>query len=539
MEKRVFIAVLLSLLVLIIYQKLLLDSSPEVPPGEASYEKESLPNELLKEGFSQEKPSRVVPVELNKTLGDKEIIVTTDLYRAIFSSRGARLKSWKLNQYLTELKEAGEGVDLVTRTAAGKATSLFRLRFVNSLDDQEIFFQTNEDDINLTDKNNGSTLSFFALTKEGIKIEKNYFFNPDNYSIDLDFTITNFSSQPVKGKLELVWNSWEGQEGGKDHFGFKGPVVFANNKLEEIPVKKLKEERIFSGDLGWTGFEEKYFLSAIIPRNHKGILKLNRLGSVASATFLYPDMRIFPKEQINYQYTVYLGPKDITRLREVDSSLENALNFGWFDFIAKPLLFALNFLNNYTHNYGAAIIILTVLIKILLFPLTHKSYKSMKDMQKVQPQLAKLREKYKDDREGLNREIMELYRVNKINPLGGCLPMVLQIPVFFAFYKVLYSSIEIRHSPFMWWINDLSAPDTAFYIGSFPANILPVLMGITMFIQQKMTPTASADPIQAKLMLFMPLIFLVILWNLPSGLVLYWTITNVLSIAQQAYINKH
>jgi len=210
--------------------------------------------------------------------------------------------------------------------------------------------------------------------------------------------------------------------------------------------------------------------------------------------------------------------------------LQKALNFGWFDVIAKPLLIFLKYINEFTHNYGVAIILLTVVIKILFFPLTHKSYKSMKDMQKVQPLMLKIREKYKNDRETLNKETMALYRTHKVNPLGGCLPMILQIPVFFALYKALLGSIELRHAPFLLWINDLSAKD--------PYYITPIVMGATMFIQQKMTPTVG-DPTQAKMMLLMPIVFTFMFLNFPSGLVIYWLVNNVLSIGQQLYINKY
>jgi len=198
--------------------------------------------------------------------------------------------------------------------------------------------------------------------------------------------------------------------------------------------------------------------------------------------------------------------------------------------ISRPLLVILKVFNRFLHNWGLAIILLTILIKILFYPLTHKSYKSMKQMQELQPLINKLRQKYKNDREALNREMMQLYRARKINPFGGCLPMLLQIPVFFGLYRVLLYSVELRNSPFFLWITDLSAKD--------PLYITPILMGASMFLQQKMTPT-TADPAQAKLMMFMPIIFTVMFLNFPSGLVIYWLMNNILSIGQQYYINKY
>jgi YidC/Oxa1 family membrane protein insertase len=220
---------------------------------------------------------------------------------------------------------------------------------------------------------------------------------------------------------------------------------------------------------------------------------------------------------------------------------EKIVDFGWFDIIAKPMILGLNWANKVTHNYGIDIILLTILIKIIFYPLSVKSFKSMKEMQKMQPHIQKLKEKYKDDKQKLNAEMMDLYKTKGINPMGGCLPMVVQIPVFFALYKGLSGALELRHAPFMFWINDLSAPEDLFSFTvmgyTIPIRILPLVMGATQVIQQKMTPT-SVDPMQEKMMMFMPIFFTFLFWSFPAGLVLYWLVNNVISIAQQYYINK-
>jgi len=228
-------------------------------------------------------------------------------------------------------------------------------------------------------------------------------------------------------------------------------------------------------------------------------------------------------------------------LKEVGRGLPQALHFGFFDPVAKPLLWCLKFFNRYVGNYGLAIILLTVLIRILFWPLNHYSYKSMKKMQEIQPLIKRLREKYKDDPQALNRELMQVYRTYNINPFSGCLPMLIQIPVFFALYKVLLQAIELRHAPFFGWIKDLSAPDRlpiGFdipYLGGLP--VLTILMGLSMYIQQKLSPS-SLDPTQARIMLIMPIFFTVLFVKFPSGLVLYWLVNNLLSIAQQVTTNK-
>jgi YidC/Oxa1 family membrane protein insertase len=224
-----------------------------------------------------------------------------------------------------------------------------------------------------------------------------------------------------------------------------------------------------------------------------------------------------------------LGPKDEDLLKKLGVGAEKLIDFGWFTIIAKPLLWFLKLTNRITGNFGLDIIILSILIKIIFIPLTQISMKSMKEMQKVQPEMNRLKEQYKNDKAKLQQEIMLLYKRRKINPMSGCLPMVIQIPVFIALYNALQYTIEMRHAPFFLWIRDLAAKD--------PIYITPLIMGATMVLQQKMTPTA-ADPTQAKMFLLMPVMFTFLFLNFPSGLVIYWLVNNVLSIAHQYYLNK-
>jgi YidC/Oxa1 family membrane protein insertase len=237
-----------------------------------------------------------------------------------------------------------------------------------------------------------------------------------------------------------------------------------------------------------------------------------------------------PGSSQRYQYIAYFGPLEMEALKASGHQLERSIDFGFFSILAKPLFHVLIYFYGFLGNYGWAIILLTIIIKLLFWPLTHKSYMSMKAMQKLQPEMQKLREKYKNDRDRMNREIMELYKNHRVNPVGGCLPMLVQIPVFFALYKVLMISIELRHAPFLFWITDLSAKD--------PYYVTPLIMGVTMFVQQKMTPMSSVDPIQQKIFLFMPVVFTALFLNFPSGLVIYWMVNNLLTILQQYFINR-
>jgi YidC/Oxa1 family membrane protein insertase len=303
--------------------------------------------------------------------------------------------------------------------------------------------------------------------------------------------------------------------------------------IEREDLKKMASSKTLGPDVSWGGFETKYFIAAMIPQTPSlTTLSLTKdAQNTVSVTLKSPKTLIPPGQTGSTGYSLYLGPKDYSLLSASNAGLENAIDFGdWLKWLAMPLLISLKFIyNNFIHNYGIAIILLTLVIKIIFWPLGNKSYRSMKEMQKLQPKIAEMRDKYKDDKARISQEMMALYKTHKVNPLGGCLPMIIQIPVFFGLYKTLLFAIELRHSPLIWWIQDLSAKD--------PYYITPIIMGATMFVQQKMTPPAG-DPMQAKIMLFMPVIFTVMFLNFPSGLVIYWLFNNVISIGQQYYINK-
>jgi YidC/Oxa1 family membrane protein insertase len=314
---------------------------------------------------------------------------------------------------------------------------------------------------------------------------------------------------------------------------FKGPFTYDGKKFGQIE----KIEKNIQVDKGYTyaGLDEGFFAFIWIPAE----------DSRYSLTILKADNNI-PILRISMDKgmasgRLFFGPKQTEVLKSLDVNAQKIVDFGWFDIIAKPLIWALNMMNKVTHNYGIDIIILTILIKIIFYPLTVKSSTSMKKMQKLQPKIMKLKEKYANDKGKLNQEMMGLYKTEGVNPMGGCLPMVIQIPVFFALYKALSGAIELRHAYFFWWINDLSSPEDlfTFHVAGYalPIRIMPLIMGITQVIQQKMTPT-TADPMQEKIMLLMPIVFTFLFWSFPSGLVLYWLINNVISIAQQYYINK-
>jgi YidC/Oxa1 family membrane protein insertase len=295
----------------------------------------------------------------------------------------------------------------------------------------------------------------------------------------------------------------------------------------------------------WAGYGDSYFISAILPRENDSVrvwVKQDHGEVITEVLVPMPTLSGGP-----YPFKVYTGPKDLSALAAVDRHLARAVDLGWFSFAAEPMLRLLKLFHRATRNYGVDIILLTVLVKLVTVPLTYKSYKSMQGMQKLQPQMKKLQEKYADDRTALNKEVMELYRRHNVNPLGGCLPMVVQMPIFIGLYNALLSAVELRHAPFMLWINDLSAPDRLPPITHAPLAViagidiripvLTLLMGLSMLAQQRMTPQVG-DPMQQRMMMIMPLVFTVMFINFPSGLSLYWLVNNVLTIAQQIWMQR-
>ena len=354
-----------------------------------------------------------------------------------------------------------------------------------------------------------------------------------NYLIEITVEVTPTPLLSLPQGAVITWvQKLDPKKDYNSRLGFIGPAAYVDGKVNEIKLKSLSEgDKSFPQGVRWVGYEDKYFLAAFLP-NNRGLLSAEIVKTEKESVLIRCFEKIKSSPQGGrevFSYGVYCGPKDIDMLRSLGRDLEKVINFGMFDVIAKPLLYILKYFNKVTHNYGWAIILLTIILKVIFFPLTHKSYKSMKALKDLQPQMTALKKKYGNDKEQLNRELLNLYRTYKVNPLGGCLPMLVQFPIFIAFYWVLLGSIELRHAPFIFWIKDLSAYD--------PSYITPVLMGASMFITQKMTPT-TGDPTQAKMMLAMPIVFTFMFLKFPSGLVIYWLVNNILQIFQQLYIDK-
>jgi YidC/Oxa1 family membrane protein insertase len=526
MEKRALLAVVLSIVVFYLFSMVMgPDKKQEPQPSPQNTAQSSAP--AVQPSVDPVAPS--TPLTPPAVGLQKDVTVETGLYTAVFSSRGGALKSMTLKKYREQISPTASLVVLGTNADPSLLTFSTRATGFN-LSDGTPFASDVE-----TLKVSGSEtrqLTYNFVSGQGFTIRKIYTFGADSYSIKLETQVFNNSAAPIVGSIQQVM-SYPPEPKVKDNrFDTAGSYLYADNALHVDKFKDVASaSKKYDKSVLWAGFADKYFLSAILTEKDSiasAELKKSAAGFMESI-ISSPQFTVNPGQSVTVTHRLFVGPKDIDILKAQGNALEQSLDLGWFTVIAKPLLYTLKFFYGYVGNYGIAIIIVTIILKVLFFPLTHKSYKSMKDMQKIQPKMAALKEKYKDDRDAMNKAVMELYREHKVNPLGGCLPMVVQIPVFFALYKALMFSIELRHAPFFLWITDLADKD--------PYYVTPVIMGITMFIQQKMTPS-QMDPIQQKMMLALPVVFTFMFLSFPSGLVLYWLVNNILTIGQQMYINK-
>jgi YidC/Oxa1 family membrane protein insertase len=580
MEKRAILAIILTLFIIMFWTLIQSKFFPpppiktqpqevkkeEVPPQEKASGRraESGEAKLLKEGKTPVR-RKVIPL--------KEVTVETRNYWAVFTSEDARLKHFELKKYKDRVHQSVIAIKLTqfVDEMLGKKPEEPKkpepLDLVNTTEEKDLplgltlsaaglppdeNWEVDKDRLRLLQDGEMGEITFSKSMENGMRVLKRFTYSADQYAIKLEVEVQNGSSKEVRNDVGLEWIGKVElaklvKEGDKD-YGLRYTFL-RDQKLEKKefgrtrgsgcvpgcgPQKTTIEpfETVEKGDIRWFSFGGEYFTALIVPPASKEIT-LAVKGSekdLLMADVMTPSVTIPPQGKVNATYQIYLGPKDESRLRALDAGAEKIVDYGFFTIIAKPLLWFMRLTHTVTRNYGIDIIIISILIKIIFLPLTQISMRSMKEMQKVQPEMNRLKEQYKDDKARLQQEIMLLYKRRKINPLSGCLPMLIQIPVFFALYNALMNGIEMRHAFFCLWIVDLSAKD--------PIYVTPIVMGATQFIQQKMSPT-TGDPAQAKMFLLMPVMFTFIFLNLPSGLVLYWLVNNVLSIAHQYYLNKH
>lgn len=470
-------------------------------------------------------------------VGEK-VQITTDLYRAELDTAGGILSHLEL---LQQHEKDGSPVRLFDRSA--NRTYLARSGLIGGssaegeLPNHTVIFSVQPGVRDLGSSNEVAVT--MEAEKNGVKLLKTYVFKRGSYVVDVKFDVVNTNSTPVSPTLYLELARDNGEiDASHFYHTFTGPAVYTDGaKFQKVSFADIDKgkakfaQEVAAGENGWVSMVQHYFASAWIPQtNGKREVYVNKIdANLYRIGLQQPLGTLAAGAQVSTSAKLFAGPQEERALEVITPGLELVKDYGWLTIIAKPLFWLLEKIHALVGNWGWAIILLTVLIKLVFFPLSAASYKSMAKMKELQPRLMAMRERHKGDPQKMNQAMMEMYRTEKVNPLGGCVPILIQIPVFIALYWVLLSSVEMRNAPWVGWIHDLSAPD--------PFYILPVLMAISMFVQTKLNPTPP-DPMQAKIMLWMPLAFSVMFFFFPAGLVLYWVVNNVLSILQQAQINR-
>ena len=540
MDKKTILAVVISMVIWVGWQKLYMEPIQQNAAVEAGRLKKLKEEELKKTTVTEAQKSELDAVGvfpeierkkvLNSKIELKDLTLEAGKSKTEAGNEAFALKNWDLKDYFTSLEKKKEDfVDL--RKVTGFSSQL-RLR-------------TSDDSINnisllnwrsLPQVNSGAVLSETGADKwhASRKVE----LGSEDYSLNVDYQI-EFSANPPKFVFIDLFGSPKRDEDKEGSIFGQAPdkvrVSYRDStgRHSDLAVN-IKEPKESVSGLHWLGLDTRYFVFAVVPADQSMKLssgvQIIRDGldgkDAVRASLAFPTEG---KNKLNIPLKVYFGPKNLESLQRVAPILTDAIDFGWTSFLAVPLLQALKWLFNYVRNYGIAIILLTFFIKMLLFPLTYKSMKSMAKMAKLQPQLNALREKYKDDKEKLNTEMMGFMKNNGYNPIGGCLPILLQMPIFFSLYRVLFNSMELYQAPFGMWIHDLSAPD--------PFYVTPVLLMGLMFLQQKVSPNTSTDPAQQKMLQFMPVMFGMFMLMLPAGLNIYMVVNSGVSIAQQWILN--
>lgn len=497
---------------------------PEVPVQAASGSSEANPAS----------PDAAVKKDESKKQAAELVTITTDVFKVQINPDGGVFQNLELLKYPDNVDSTK---DMVLFESAAPRIYLAQTGLTGGMyPNHATRFHILPGDRTLGEKGDEVKLVMDA-EQDGVRLTKTYTFKRGSYVVDVDQKVTNLTGEPINASLYLQLLRDSERPEGQSRFisTFTGPAVYsAEDKFQKIKFDNIGEGKMDHAtktDNGWVGMVQHYFVSAFIPQDK--VARENYTKKVGENLYaigtVIPLGTIAPHASASNDTRLYVGPQESKLLEKTAPGLELVKDYGWLTIIAKPIFWLMTHIHNEVGNWGWTIILLTCLIKLVFAPLSAASYRSMAKMKQFTPRITELRERYKDDKQRMNKELMGLYKAEKINPLGGCLPVVVQIPVFISLYWVLLASVEIRNAPWLGWIQNLAAPD--------PYYILPIIMAGSMFIQQKMSPPPP-DPMQAKMMMFLPIAFSITFFFFPSGLVLYWVVNNLLSIAQQYYITK-
>ena len=542
MEKRTLLAVVLALGVWLLWSYFFVrpnDQRQEQAPEQLERVEQAAETPPTREAA---RPAALTAISVKGAFREETVSIATGNYTAVLSNRGAVIKSFKYN---------ARGTELVVENSGFEAKGVFD--FPLHLSENEFLQGGALDEAmwGLGGVTDGEVRFVAAVTLQGVpvRVEKTYRFLKDADYFTVSFRIQNAGNRSVV------------LPGGAVIFSasdFLGPAMDFDNTYNQVHgiysvngsfEKSSKGGGFFSkagivkkenGVIQWVGMMSRYFLLIMIPEDFTGtgVISDNRPGAGFRAGMYLPLDELKAGDTLSRNFKVYAGEKNKEKLRAVSESVIDAADVSkWIEPIRDFLLWALLKINILFGNFGWSLVVFSIITKVILLPLTQKSTESMKKLQALNPQITELREKYKEKPEILNKKIMDLYKKNKVNPASGCLPLLLQMPFFFALYSALINAIDLWQAPFVLWIRDLSLPDTIFKISGFNVNVLPIIMTGTTYLQQRMT-TGEAVGQQQKMLMFMPLIFIVIFWNMPSGLVLYWIMQNALQMLHQIYINR-
>jgi YidC/Oxa1 family membrane protein insertase len=551
MEKRAILAAVLMAALLVVYQVLFTpQQEPERPPAQKAETRPAPSSAPAATPTAAPTPPAPAPAP---AVAERSAEVESPLYRAAVASTGGALREWQLNY-------RGAKPMVVANLLGPLGLSVER----HGAPARRVDFDVSPQTVRLDKNQPSGELTLVGEDGFGLRITQVLRFRADEYVVEARIKVENRHTVAQGAELVQTWRApVEWPKDRVETFQGQHPTRVVGLMDGHVRREDLANAHTTTSDGAWIGLESEWYLAALISRSPGTKLIEAKLpappppagqpsqgppGSVVQVGLRTIVPALSPGQSWEGRTDMYVGPKEYDRLKALNVGLEKSIYFGGFpapqaygglpmEWIVVPILWLMHWIYGLVGNYGVAIIVLTVIAKVLFFPLSVKSMRSMKAMQAIQPQVNALRAKHKNDSQRLQKETMELYKQHHVNPLGGCLPMVVQIPIFYALYVALAVSVELQNAPFLCfgrlfgmhlWICDLAAQD--------PTYVLPILMGVSMFIQQKMTPVMG-DPRQAKMMLFMPVVFTFMFLNLPSGLVLYWTLSNVLQIAQQHYMN--
>jgi YidC/Oxa1 family membrane protein insertase len=538
-NQRLFLFVALSFVLLLLWQAWIEDygPAPQTAPPAATADTAPAATGADLPAAPAEPMQRetAVPEEIALQTA-QQVVVETDVLRVVIDTSGGDLRQVDLLAYPLGTKPGAEPFRLLNPGLPNLFVMQSGLRTPDGEEPtHHVVYRAEQAHYRLADDTDSVQVPLTWHSAEGVEVTKLFTFHRGSYEVDLEHRVTNGSGADWRGRQYRQLQRTQVAETGQSTFiyTYMGGVLYS----PEEKYEKIKFEDMLEQDLdrtitdGWAAMIQHYFLGAIIPETGEANRYYTKTLSGARYVIgLISPQRVVPAgTTASFSNRLFIGPKLQDEMEQVAPGLQLTVDYGVLTVLARPLFIGLDWIHGVTGNWGWAIIILTILIKLVFYKLSETSYRSMANMRKLAPRMKSLKERYGDDRQKLNQAMMELYKKEKINPLGGCLPILVQIPVFIALYWVLLESVELRQATFMLWLNDLSSPD--------PYYVLPLLMGATMLIQQKLNP-APMDPIQAKVMMALPVVFTVFFAFFPSGLVLYWVTNNTLSIAQQWVITK-